>query len=348
MSLFRKAVTTGAFLAGAATAYRCLVREARRISFRDRVAVITGGSRGLGLVLARQLAAEGAKLAILARDERELENAIRQIAARGAEVVAIPCDVTQQERVNAAIQQVIDRYGRLDLLINNAGTIQVGPLDHMKLADFEYAMDVHLRGPLYTTLAALPHLRKLGEGRIVNISSIGGEVAVPHLLPYSTSKFALVGLSEGLRAELARDNIFVTTICPGLMRTGSIYNANTKGQHGREFLWFGISDSLPVNSQSAERAARQILNAARHGDARLTTTPQAKLAVAAHALFPELLADVMALANRLLPNPAGGDAPRADQNRKGHEVRPGWLPSFLTKLSDDAAARNNQLPSTLT
>jgi len=342
MSLTRKLVTAAAFVAGAGAAYRLMVREARRISFRDRVAVITGGSRGLGLVLARQLAAEHARLAILARNEDGLERAVRDIAARGAEVVGIPCDVTDRQQVNDAIQQVVDRYNRLDVLINNAGTIQVGPLEHMKLEDFDDALKLHTWAPLYTTLAALPHMRKLGEGRIVNISSIGGEVSVPHLIPYSTSKFALVGLSEGLRAELAKDNVFVTTICPGLMRTGSPGNAYTKGQHAREFLWFAISDSLPVTSTSAESAARQILNATRHGDARLTITLQAKLAVVMHALFPGFVADLMALADRLLPGPAEQDG---QTSKTGFESRPRTLPSFVTKLTDRAAERNNEIPA---
>src|SRR2546423_914523 len=238
MTRTAKVVTAGAFCLGACLAQQAMRRRSRRISFRGRVVAITGGSRGLGLVLGRQFAAERAKLAILARDPDELERATYDLAAHGAETLALPCDVTNQLDVNRAIESIIERWGRLDVLVNNAGTIQVGPLDHMKLDDFDAALKVHVWGPLYTMLAALPHMRSRGEGRIVNISSIGGEIAVPHLVPYSTSKFALVGLSEGIRAELQRENIYVTTICPGLMRTGSPGNALFKGQHGREFTWF--------------------------------------------------------------------------------------------------------------
>src|SRR5204863_2590958 len=122
---------------------------------------------------------------------------------------------------------------------------------------------------VHTTLDVMPDMRARREGRIVNISSIGGKVSVPHLLPYSASKFALVGLSEGLRAELAKDGIVVTTVCPGLMRTGSPRNAQFKGQHRAEYAWFTLSDSMPFFSQSAERAARQILSACRHGEAEV-------------------------------------------------------------------------------
>src|SRR5436309_7591109 len=107
----------------------------------------------------------------------------------------------------------------------------------MTVEDFEETMRVHFWGPLYATLAALPHLRKQDTGRIVNISSIGGRIAVPHLAPYSASKFALAGLSDGLRTELAREGIYVTTVFPGLMRTGSHVNAQFKGKRRAEFTW---------------------------------------------------------------------------------------------------------------
>src|SRR5207302_995684 len=148
------------------------------------------------------------------------------------------------------VDEVLDRFGRLHVLINNAGVIQVGPMEEMTLADYEDTMQTHFWAPLFTTLSVLPALRRQGEGRIVNISSIGGKIAVPHLLPYSASKFALTGFSEGLRAELLKDGIYVTTVCPGLMRTGSPRNADFKGQHRAEYAWFSISDSLPFFSMA--------------------------------------------------------------------------------------------------
>lgn len=99
-------------------------------------------------------------------------------------------------------------------------------------------------------------MRRQRGGRIVNVSSVGGKIGVPHLLPYTASKFALTGLSEGLRVELKRERILVTTVCPGLMRTGSPRNALFRGKHKREYAWFAIADSLPLLSISAESAAR--------------------------------------------------------------------------------------------
>src|SRR5205823_4029010 len=135
------------------------------------------------------------------------------------------CDVTHRREVTQFVRATRERFGRIDVLVNNAGTIEVGPMEVMTLDDYDRAMKTHFWGPLYMVLAVLPELRKRREGRIVNVSSIGGKISVPHLLPYCASKFALTGFSQGLRAELAKDGIVVTTVCPGLMRTGSPLNA---------------------------------------------------------------------------------------------------------------------------
>src|SRR5437016_396384 len=227
--------------------------------FRGKTVLITGGSRGLGLVLARQFVAEGAKVAICARDADELDRAFEDLARRGGRVVTVPCDLTVPEHVNEMVAVVERRLGPIDVLINNAGIIGIGPVDHMGLDDFHKAMAGNFYSALHSTLAVLPRMRGRKRGRIVNITSIGGKVSVPHLLPYSASKFALVGLSEGLRAELARAGIQVSTICPGLMRTGSPRHAFFKGRHRAEYAWFSISDSLPLTSISAESAAGEIL-----------------------------------------------------------------------------------------
>src|SRR5262249_20426391 len=163
--------------------------------------------------------------------------------------------------VLAAVQHVKEALGPVDVLINNAGVIQVGPMEVQTPEDYEVALRTHFWGPLHMTLAVLPHMKARRSGRIVNISSIGGKITAPHLLPYCASKFALTGLSEGMRAELMKDGIQVTTVCPGMIRTGSPYNALFKGRNRAEFAWFTILDSLPVISMSANRAARIILRA---------------------------------------------------------------------------------------
>jgi NAD(P)-dependent dehydrogenase (short-subunit alcohol dehydrogenase family) len=310
--------------------------------FAGKSVVVTGGSRGLGLVMARQLADQGARLTLVARSEDELSRAMEDIRTRQpfAEIIIAPADVRRRSDADRAIAQAVDHFGRIDVLINNAGIIQVGPVAHMKLADYQDAMETHFWGPLYTMLSALPRMRDQGEGRIVNISSIGGRIGVPHLVPYSASKFALTGLSEGLRYELARHNILITTVCPGLMRTGSPLNATFKGRHPQEYAWFAISDSLPLATIDASRAARQILEACRRGDAELVITVQAKLAILARTMAPELFAKAMSYINGLLPPPAGADG---DRIKLGRESQSEWAPSRLTAPTYRAAAENNEL-----
>jgi NAD(P)-dependent dehydrogenase (short-subunit alcohol dehydrogenase family) len=314
-------------------------RRRRRIDFDGKVTVITGGSRGLGLVLARELAREGARVAICARDQLELARAVDQFEELGGEVLALTCDVTRAEEVEEALAQVREQLGPVDILINNAGIIQVGPYDAMTPEDYEEALRVHFWGPLHTMRAVLPEMRRRRAGRIVNIASVGGKISVPHLLPYSASKFALVGLSEGLRATLAADRVFVTTVCPGLMRTGSPANASFKGQHRDEFAWFSISDALPGLSMDATLAARRILEACRYGDAELVMPLATAVAVKLNALFPGVATAALAVVERLLPGPGG----IGSETRRGSESESRWSPSMLTRLSDEAAARNNEL-----
>jgi short-subunit dehydrogenase len=294
--------------------------------------------------MARELAAEGARLTLIARDADELERAELDLRTRypSADVLTVTADVRHRDEAARAIAQAVDRFGSIDVLVNNAGIIQVGPIDHMKISDYEEAMQTHFWGPLYMITAALPFMRRQGAGRIVNISSIGGRIAVPHLLPYSASKFALAGYSEGLRTELARDNIVVTTVFPGLMRTGSPVNATFKGQHPLEYAWFAISDSLPLASINAERAARQVIAACRYGDAELVITVQARLAILARQVAPELFSNVMTLINSLLPAPGGRDG---DVAQPGHrsESNVASPPSPFTATTYTAAAANNEM-----
>jgi len=335
------ALAAGALTVGAALLTRAL-RAARTIDFKDKSVLITGGSRGLGLLVARELAAEGARITLAARDQAELDRARDDLSARGVAVQTITCDIAVRDDASHLVDDVVNRTGRIDVLINNAGIIQVGPLEHMTPGDFEEAMGVHFWGPLHTTLAAVPVMRQQGGGRIVNVSSIGGKIGVPHLAPYCASKFALTGLSDAVRGELAKDKIYVTTVIPGLMRTGSPFNAWFKGRHRDEFTWFAISDSLPVASIDGRRAALQLIDACRHGDAELVISWPAKLGVIANALMPEVVATVMSLANEMiLPGPS----PDAGQTRhSGWQSLSNWAPSKLTTLSERAAARNNELP----
>jgi NAD(P)-dependent dehydrogenase (short-subunit alcohol dehydrogenase family) len=318
-----------------------LARSRHAMDFAGRVVVITGGSRGLGLVMARQFAAEGARLVLLARDAGELDRARRLLEEEsGASVTTIRCDIRRRADVRAAVAQIFEKFTAVDVVVNNAGIIQVGPADHMGHEDYENAMSTHFWGPLHLMLEIVPSMRRRGFGRIVNITSIGGRIAVPHLAPYVASKFALVGLSDALRAELDRHGIRVTTVSPGLMRTGSPMNAQIKGKHEAEYAWFAIADSIPGLSTSAESAARQILTACRYGDPELIITLPARLAAMANELAPTAVARAMMLVNRMLPGPAG---PEGDRLRRGRESESRWAPSLATALTDKAAVLNNEV-----
>jgi NAD(P)-dependent dehydrogenase (short-subunit alcohol dehydrogenase family) len=326
----------GAALAAAAW------RRRAAMDFNGRVALVTGGSRGLGLLIARELGRLGARVTIVARDEAELERARTDLHSRGVDASILVADIARDSDADRIVDSVAAREGRVDVLVNNAGVIQAGPMDHMTIGDFEEAMAVHFWAPLRAMRAVIPHMRRAGGGRIVNVSSIGGKVGVPHLVPYCASKFALTGLSTSARAELAKDGILVTTVSPGLMRTGSPFNAWFKGRHRQEFTWFAIADSLPLMSMDAGRAAAQIVDAARRGDAELVVTWPARMAVLAAAIMPNVLAGVMSVTNRLLPSPAeeGGD-----ERRAGWQSSTRWAPSVLTRLTERAAAQNNELPA---
>lgn len=308
-------------------------------SFRGKVVVIAGGSRGLALAMARRLVREGARLALLARDEGELGRAREDLERRGGDVLAIRCDVRDRDDAEAAIRRVVTQLGGVDVLINNAGVIQVGPIEVMTHEDYEDSIRTHLHGPLNTSLAAIPEMRRRGGGRIINISSIGGKIPIAHMVPYNAGKFALVGLSEGMRAELLDEGIVVTTVVPGLMRTGSIYNAFFKGRNREEFTWFSIVNSMPLLSISANKAARIILRGARMGRAEITPSIFAKLGARIHGLLPGLTTDLIGLVGRLLPEPNGVGTRRV----RGRDSQTRLSSSILTILNQRAAQELNQL-----
>jgi short-subunit dehydrogenase len=330
------AVSGAGLLAGVAT--RAIKNAMTSVTLAGKVVLITGGSRGLGLALAEECARQGCKVAICARNEEVLRRAENELRDKGAQVFAIRCDVTKVNEIEQMISAVIAHYGHIDVLINNAGTIVVGPLSAMTPEDFEEAMNVMYWGPVHTTLRVLPHMLQRRQGSIANITSIGGKVAVPHLLPYTAAKFAFTGFSEGITAELAPKGIHVTTVVPGLMRTGSHMNAFFKGNNHAEYTWFGISASMPGLAMDAEHAAKRIVQAIRHQDAELVLGLPAKVATLVHGIAPEATVRLLGLANRFLPDPSAQNKERY----RGHESESVPTKSPLTAFGKRAAKRWNQ------
>lgn len=328
----------GAVGAGLAFA-RWAVARRGALDLHGKTVVVTGASRGLGLEIAREFARRGANLVLVARNEVALESARAELAREGHPTHTIHCDVRDPESVERMVALAHARFGHIDVLVNDAGTIEVGPLETMTREDFARSIDTHFWGPLSTSMAVLPEMRARKSGRIVNVASIGGLIPVPHLAPYSASKAALVGLSGAMGAELARDGVYVTTVCPGLMITGSPRNAHFKGQHRKEYAWFSIGDALPFTAMSSTRAARRIVNATVRGEPMVVFGAEARLASLANALFPNLFARTLSLVNRLLPAPGG----IGQEMALGSESFSPASPSLLTALDERAARKNNEI-----
>ncbi|MFT4038991.1 MAG: SDR family oxidoreductase [Thermomicrobiales bacterium] len=341
--LSRKLVATGALLGAAWGARRALAGR-EEADLRGQVALITGGSRGLGLALAEELAGQGIRLAICARDAEELERAAAILREQGAETLTVVCDVTDRAQVAAMLRQVTEHYGRIDLLIANAGIITVAPLEALTAADFDRVMAVNFGGVMNVALGVLPQMERLGGGRIAVITSIGGKVPVPHLLPYSAAKFAAAGFAAGLRAELAGSGITVSTVFPGLMRTGSHLQAEFGGDQAEEYDWFalGASSPYPVAS-SASRAARLIVRAVQRGDAECIFPFTATFAARAAALLPGPTSSLLATVNGFLPTArVSPGQPRFATGAEVREAAPNPVRDAATVLGQRAAENLNQ------
>jgi NAD(P)-dependent dehydrogenase (short-subunit alcohol dehydrogenase family) len=316
-------------------------RGQRAIDLAGRHVLISGGSRGLGLELARAFAAQGARLTLLARTDADLQTAREELVPRfGVDVRTIAVDLRDRLATERAVAEAFAHHGRLDVLVHNAGIIAVGPEEHQDEATYREAMDVHFWAARYLTEAALPHLRRDGSARIVYNASIAGRVAVPHLAAYSASKHALVGYADAMRAELAPKGIRVTTVTPGLMRTGSHPNAFTVGDHEAEYALFATADANPLVSTSSSNAAERIVDACRHGDAALTLTLAAKALALIDGAAPGVIGRVMRGVSGLLPAPVG---PEGDVRQTGWQSTSDAAPSLLTRLADDDIACNNEL-----
>ncbi|MFJ9948342.1 SDR family NAD(P)-dependent oxidoreductase [Kitasatospora sp. NPDC091207] len=309
---------------------------ARPHRFANRTALVTGSSRGLGLLIARELARHGARVMLCARDADALGRAERQLRADGADAVALSCDITDPETPRRLLDAVHERFGPLDILVNSAGIIQVGPVEALREEDFRQAMETMYFAPLRLTLAALTDLRASSAGTVVTVSSVGGRIPAPHLLPYVAAKFAAAGFSQGLRAELAGMGVSVTTVLPGLMRTGSHTAARFHGRPGAEYSWFAAAASMPLLSMDAERAARAIVRAAERRRPELVLTPAAKVGVRLQGLAPATTARLLGLVARTLP--ATGDRPRHDV-QGARAAKQSSLPAWVTALGDRAGAR---------
>ncbi|MGJ3560855.1 SDR family NAD(P)-dependent oxidoreductase [Streptomyces sp. INA 01156] len=254
------------------------------------------------------------------------------------------CDVRDRTAVRDVLGDTAREHGGVDLVIANAGIIQVAPVD-VGAEEFRSAMDTIFYGALHTSLEALPYLRRSpASGRLALIGSVGGLLAAPHLLPYSCAKSAVGTLAEGLHAEAARDGVTVTAVHPGLMRTGSHLHAVFGGEREKEFAWFSTVAGMPLVSMDAGRAAKAIVRGVQRRRTRLVLTPAARVASLAHGVAPALTTRAATLATRMLPS--AGDGCRG--LRRGAEVGPPSHPvarkvrAWGSALNDRASRAYNQ------
>lgn len=198
---------------------------------KDEVAIVTGASSGIGAATAIALAEQGAKVAIAARRGDRLESLAQQIRGSGGEVLSIVADVSDEAQVQDLIAQTKTQWGRVDILINNAGVMLLGMIDGANTEDWRRMMNINVLGLMYATHAVLPIMKAQGQGHIVNISSVADRVANAGSGVYNASKWAVNAFSEALRKEVYKDNIRVTIVEPGLVATelpSHITNADAK------------------------------------------------------------------------------------------------------------------------
>lgn len=310
----------------------------KSLQLRSKVVLITGGSRGLGLALGQALGKQGCRVALCARDSGEIEYAIKRLADQQIEAVPFPCDLTNETEIRSLIDRVLEHFGTIDILINNAGYIKVGPFDSFDELEYKRAMDLMFWAPVKLALAAIPHMQRRGSGQIVNITSVGGRVSIPHLLPYSCAKFALVGFSTGLSTEVKSKGVHVLTVVPGLMRTGSYLNAEFAGDAKHEFAWFALLGNSPGFSVAAAYAAESIRRAIERRKYLCTISLPAKFLVSAEAIAPETTRTMLASINRLLPSTTSSES----TSGKSLNTQLGKLYQTLTALGRRAAADLNE------
>ncbi|NIJ42499.1 NADP-dependent 3-hydroxy acid dehydrogenase YdfG [Parvibaculum indicum] len=188
-------------------------------NIQDKVVVITGASSGMGAATARHLAGEGATVVIGARRADRIEALAKEITDKGGKALAVATDVTKREEVKALVDKAVETYGRIDVLLNNAGLMPLAPLERLKFDEWDQMVDVNIKGVLNGIAAALPHMKEQKDGHIINVSSVYGHKVEPGAAVYCGTKFAVRAISEGLRQEVKPYNLRTTIISPGAVAT---------------------------------------------------------------------------------------------------------------------------------
>ncbi len=191
------------------------------LGLQDKVAIITGGSDGIGKAAALSMCKEGAKVVIVARGQEMLDQAAEEIwAATEGAVIPLSADVTGADTAERVVQTTLDRFGRLDILVNNAGTSMAKGFEQVSQEDWEFDFELKVWGAIRLIQQSIPEMRKVGGGRIINVTNLGGRTPGANSMPTSISRAAGIAITKGLSKDLAQDNILVSTVCIGLIKSG--------------------------------------------------------------------------------------------------------------------------------
>jgi NAD(P)-dependent dehydrogenase (short-subunit alcohol dehydrogenase family) len=191
-----------------------------RYDFENRVALVTGSGRGIGLAVARRLAADGAAVVLVDRDGAVARETASEMCAEGHSAVGLECDVSRSESVDRMVARALEQFGRIDVLFNNAGVMgRAAPLWELSDRDWDEVMQVDLASMFYVCRAVVPHMRERGSGAIVNMASIAGKEGTPRLVPYSTAKAGIIAFTKALGKELIRDGVRVNCVAPAVIET---------------------------------------------------------------------------------------------------------------------------------
>ena len=213
------------------------------MKLQDKVALITGGGRGIGRAIAIAYAREGAKLAICARTASEVEQTAKEIRLMKTHAEGWACDVSVEESVNDLIEKIVEKFGRIDILVNNAGVMtRPVPTAELEVKKWDYTMAVNLRGPFLLCRAVVPIMMKQGGGSIINVSSMIGRGAYPNFIAYATSKWGLEGFTQTLAAELRSSRIRVNSVEPGVVATKLTGYSGSKPESVTDVFVFLASD----------------------------------------------------------------------------------------------------------
>lgn len=215
------------------------------MKLKGKVALVTGGGRGIGRGIALALSTEGADVAIADIDYSNAQRVTEEVTKAGRNSIAVKVDVTNWAQVHAMIKRTIEELGRLDIMVNNAGVISVAPVELLDEDAWDHVMTVNAKGTFLCCKAVIPHMKSQGSGKIINLSSIAGKMGVPSIAHYVASKFAIVGFTNALAKELAKDNITVNAICPGFVDT---------------YMWDILTDGMKLLGESREETFQRIVN----------------------------------------------------------------------------------------